>query len=87
MSPNEPPRHKPLRPDPPHRDLANPVGDPDPTEYPDPYEQREDPRGPADTAAVPTADPPPDPAAGAEPSTSEPRPPRNREAMLDRKPE
>jgi hypothetical protein len=28
----------------PHHALNNPVGEPDPTEYPDPYEQREDPR-------------------------------------------
>jgi hypothetical protein len=28
----------------PHHALNNPVGDPDPTEYPDPYETREDPR-------------------------------------------
>ena len=30
----------------PHHELSNPVGDADPTEYPDPYETREDPRGP-----------------------------------------
>lgn len=30
----------------PHHSLSNPVGDPDPTEWPDPYETREDPRGP-----------------------------------------
>jgi hypothetical protein len=29
----------------PHHALNNPVGEPDPTEYPDPYETREDPRG------------------------------------------
>jgi hypothetical protein len=28
------------------------VGDPDPTEYPDPYEQREDPRYPEDAEQV-----------------------------------
>jgi hypothetical protein len=28
----------------PHHALNNPVGEPDPTEWPDPYEQREDPR-------------------------------------------
>jgi hypothetical protein len=29
----------------PHHDLNNPVGEPDETEWPDPYEKREDPRG------------------------------------------
>jgi hypothetical protein len=28
----------------PHHELNNPIDDPDPTEYPDPYEKREDPR-------------------------------------------
>jgi putative phosphoribosyl transferase len=32
----------------PHRPLNNPVGEPDPTEWPDPYEKRPDPRDPAD---------------------------------------
>jgi hypothetical protein len=30
----------------PHHSLNNPVGEPDPTEWPDPYETRDDPRGP-----------------------------------------
>jgi len=30
----------------PHHALNTPVGEPDPTEWPDPYEQRPDPRGP-----------------------------------------
>lgn len=30
----------------PHHALSNPVGKPDPTEWPDPYENREDPRAP-----------------------------------------
>jgi hypothetical protein len=30
----------------PHHALNNPVSDPDPTEWPDPYEKREDPRAP-----------------------------------------
>jgi hypothetical protein len=47
----------------PHHDLNNPATDPDPTEFPDPYERRPDPRGPDD------------PVPG--PSTSEPHPPRN----------
>jgi hypothetical protein len=28
----------------PHHDLNNPVGEPDETEWPDPYDRREDPR-------------------------------------------
>jgi hypothetical protein len=45
----------------PHHSLNNPADQPDPTEYPDPYERRPDPRdGP-----------------GSETSTSEPHPPRN----------
>jgi hypothetical protein len=30
----------------PHHRLNNPVGEPDPTEWPDPYDRREDPRDP-----------------------------------------
>ncbi len=61
----------PLRPDvqdprskEPHDGLNNPATDPDPTEYPDPYDRRPDPRGP-------------DSVGPAAPSTSEPHPPRN----------
>ena len=32
----------------PHHVLNNPVTDPDPTEWPDPYDKREDPRDPPD---------------------------------------
>jgi hypothetical protein len=47
----------------PHHELNNPVvDDPDPTEWPDPYDQREDPRGP-DSGGIPGAT-----------STSEPHP-------------
>jgi hypothetical protein len=58
----------------PHHTLNNPAGDPDPTEWPDPYEKRKDPRDPAavDTPADPTEDeeePRPNPRA---PSTSDP---------------
>jgi hypothetical protein len=72
----------------PHHDLTNPASDPDPTEYPDPYERRKDPRDPAsvDTPASPTDS---DPAEDEDrddvprdPSTSEPHPPRNREQAL-----
>ena len=37
----------------PHHALNNPVGEPDPTEWPDPYEQRPDPRDPHDSDADP----------------------------------
>ena len=66
----EPPGPGDPHPDPdrePHHDLSNPVVDPDPTEYPDPYEDRADPRDPeASDAATPRPG-----------STSDPRPPRN----------
>src|SRR3954447_510384 len=55
--------------DEPHHALNNPVGEPDPTEWPDPYDQREDPRGP-DQGHTPT---------GAS-STSEPHPNADLEA-------
>jgi hypothetical protein len=51
----------------PHHPLNNPVGEPDETEWPDPYDQREDPRG---------GDHPP---TGSQ-STSEPHPAQDPEA-------
>lgn len=57
----------------PHHELNNPVTDPDPTEFPDPYEKRPDPRDPE------SGDDP----APADSSTSEPPPPRNRERLRD----
>jgi hypothetical protein len=54
----------------PHQALNNPVGDPDETEYPDPYETRPDPRDPVDPDGAPFGEEP-HPATGAE-STSEP---------------
>lgn len=51
----------------PHHDLNNPVGEPDETEWPDPYEKREDPRGEDH------------PATGSR-STSEPHPSQDPEA-------
>jgi len=64
--------------DPPPRP-TNPVRDPDPTEWPDPYDKRPDPRDPA------TVDTPADPAdteadgdpAPRDPSTSDPHPPQS----------
>lgn len=62
----------------PHHVLNNPVGEPDPTEWPDPYEQREDPRDPPDPDHAPFG-------AEAHPqtgstSTSEPHPAQDPEA-------
>jgi len=50
-----------------HHTLSNPIDDPDETEWPDPYEKREDPRGKAPASAPP--------------STSEPHPPTDREEL------
>jgi len=58
--------------DDPHHSLNNPVDDPDPTEWPDPYDKREDPKGPDRDAEstgpgdMSTSDPPAseDPEAG-----------------------
>src|SRR4051794_16222523 len=61
----------------PYHSLNQPVGEPDPTEWPDPYEQREDPRAPSDPAA-PAAEVP-HTATGAT-STSEPHPSKDPEA-------
>jgi hypothetical protein len=56
----------------PHHELNNPAEDPDPTEWPDPYDRREDPRDPDDpdrdfgdepqtpTGATSTSEPHPD---------------------------
>jgi hypothetical protein len=45
----------------PHHALNNPVDDPDPTEYPDPYERRPDPRAEPrpQTGSHSTSEPPP----------------------------
>ncbi len=51
----------------PHHSLSNPAEDPDQTEWPDPYEKREDPRG---------SEPAPAP-----PSTSEPHPPHSKDDL------
>ena len=37
----------------PYTVLNNPVGEPDPSEWPDPYDRREDPRAPADEMVFP----------------------------------
>jgi hypothetical protein len=54
----------------PHHALNTPVGEPDPTEWPDPYEQRPDPRAPGEGARG---------AQGAT-TTSEPHPAQDPEA-------
>jgi len=52
----------------PHHSLSNPVGEPDPTEWPDPYESRDDPKAPGER-----------PSSGST-STSEPHPSQDPEA-------
>ena len=37
----------------PYSSLNTPVGEPDPTEYPDPYDRREDPQAPPDEMVFP----------------------------------
>ncbi len=54
----------------PHSSLNNPVGEPDPTEWPDPYDTRPDAKAPAEDPHTPT---------GAI-STSEPHPSQDPEA-------
>ncbi len=56
----------------PHHALNNPVGEPDPTEWPDPYDKREDPLHPLSGEEVATGDVP-HPTSGAT-STSGPHP-------------
>ncbi len=62
----------------PHHALNNPVTDPDPTEWPDPYEKREDPRDPASADVEHVGEEPHVPT-GSE-STSEPPPSQDPEA-------
>src|SRR3954454_17402546 len=60
----------------PHHELSNPAEDPDPTEWPDPYDKRPDPRlGDSDG----TAEPKPHTPTGAT-STSKPHPSEDPEA-------
>jgi hypothetical protein len=62
----------------PHHELNNPVGEPDPTEWPDPYEKRPDPRNPEDPDHEPFGEEP-HPQTGST-STSEPHPDQDPEA-------
>jgi hypothetical protein len=63
----------------PHHVLNNPVGEPDPTEWPDPYEQRPDPRDPHDPKGDPLGSD--DRAYPGAVSTSEPHPKQDPEAQ------
>jgi hypothetical protein len=63
----------------PHHALNTPVGDPDPTEWPDPYDTRDDPRDPPDPDAAPFGEEP-HPGTGAT-STSQPHPAQDPEAI------
>jgi hypothetical protein len=68
----------------PHHVLNNPVGEPDETEWPDPYEQREDPRDPPDPDGLPFGeDAHPTPGAT---STSQPHPDQDPEAIRSKPP-
>jgi hypothetical protein len=61
----------------PHSKLSNPAQDPDPTEWPDPYDKREDPRAPAPDGK-PFGEQPHPPSGST--STSEPHPSKDPEA-------
>jgi hypothetical protein len=69
----------------PHSSLSNPVDEPDPTEWPDPYERREDPRDPPDPDAQPFGEEP-HPQTGST-STSAPHPTQDPEAEPSEAPE
>jgi hypothetical protein len=62
----------------PHHALNTPVGEPDPTEWPDPYDRREDPLDPPDPDGMPFGEQP-HPHTGAT-STSQPHPSQDPEA-------
>lgn len=62
----------------PHHALNNPARDPDPTEWPDPYDKREDPRDPDDPDGLPFGEQPHPPTGST--STSEPHPKEDPEA-------
>jgi len=62
----------------PHHALNNPAHDPDPTEWPDPYDRRSDPRDPAGSGEPPYGEAP-HTSSGSQ-STSEPHPAQDPEA-------
>jgi hypothetical protein len=61
----------------PHHSLSNPVGEPDPDEWPDPYESRPDPKAPEEPAEETASER--HPPTGST-STSEPHPSKDPEA-------
>jgi hypothetical protein len=63
----------------PHHELNNPARDPDPTEWPDPYEKRDDPLDPEDPDHEPFGEEP-RPGTG-DTSTSQPHPSQDPEAV------
>ena len=63
----------------PHHALNHPASDPDETEWPDPYDKREDPRDPPDPDGQPFGEQP-HPATGSR-STCEPHPSQDPEAI------
>jgi hypothetical protein len=63
----------------PHHALNTPVGEPDPTEWPDPYDHREDPRDPVDPDEAPFGEQPHPPTGSR--STSAPHPSQDPEAV------
>lgn len=63
----------------PHHALNHPASDPDETEWPDPYDKREDPRDPPDPDGLPFGEAA-HPATGSR-STSEPHPSQDPEAI------
>jgi hypothetical protein len=62
----------------PYTELNNPVGEPDPTEWPDPYDRREDPLAPPEELTFGDEDP--HPPTGST-STSQPHPSDDPEAV------
>jgi len=69
----------------PYTQLNNPATDPDPTEWPDPYDKRSDPRDPRDPDSQPFGDEP-HPSPGAQ-STSQPHHDQDIEAPATDAPE
>jgi hypothetical protein len=63
----------------PHHALNNPASDPDETEWPDPYDRREDPRDPPDPDGLPFGEQPHPPTGSR--STSEPHPSQDPQAI------
>src|SRR5688500_11644495 len=69
----------------PHHALNHPASDPDPTEWPDPYDRREEPRDPPDPDGQAFGQEPHPPTGST--STSEPHPSQDPEAEPSQRPE